>query len=104
MVKFFKSRRGQGRNGKEKDDSTPRRQLERKVGRCGNWPQGVEPVHGVTSCSARLSFINKKHGMELWNMKDGDLEQDLGQRQKKKKNLNKEQNPDCSDDSGAFKP
>lgn len=33
--------------------------------RGGNWPQGVEPVHGVTSCSASLSFINKKHFMEF---------------------------------------
>lgn len=88
LVKFFKSIRGQGRSGKDKeDDSTPRRQLERKVGRCGKWPQGAEPIHGVTSCSARLSFRNKKRGMELWDMKDGDLEQDLGQRQKKKKKI-----------------
>lgn len=42
--------------------------------------------------------------MELQNMKDTDLEHDPGQMKKKKTNGNKQQKPDCSDDSEALKP
>ena len=57
MVKFFK-RYERRRSGEEKGMTSPRRQLERKAWRLGNWLHEAG-ILGHQKAHPTLSFINK---------------------------------------------
>lgn len=66
------------------EDSRPRRQLQRKAGRRGNWLQRGKSFHGVIKELTHVIF-HKQHVTELENMKDKNSEHNLGQTEKNKK-------------------